>query len=140
MPGLLSPSLCTQLSHRIFVYAQQVAFANARHRLNDNNGGANKVMAFVEIEEPELKPIDNDRVQDYTGGVWADLHDDGGIVLYFANNEESSKPPRGGLKQERFKNDTSTEEESLMCSFHLFGRVLDGSQDYAIAMFSHLPP
>nr|GME02816.1 probable E3 ubiquitin-protein ligase RHY1A [Ipomoea batatas] len=122
MPGL-SPSLCTQLSHRIFVYAQQVAFANARHRrLNDNNGGANKVMAFVEIEEPELKLTDNDRVQDYTGGVWADLHDDGGIVLYFSNNEESSKPPRGlswdeinGLKQERFKNGTAAE----MCSICL---------------------
>nr|GMC69990.1 probable E3 ubiquitin-protein ligase RHY1A [Ipomoea batatas] len=138
MPGM-SRSLRNQLSHRIFVYAQQVALANARHRLNEN-GGANKVTAFVEIEEPQLQPSDNDQGQDFTG-LRVDLEDhdgiilyfpnnfiddDGGIVLYFSNNEESSKPPWGlswdeinGLKQERFKNGTATEEESLMCSICL---------------------
>nr|GLL22475.1 uncharacterized protein LOC109187344 [Ipomoea trifida] len=134
LPGL-SPSLSTQLSQRIFVYAQQVAVAaNARHRLNDN-GGANKITAFVEIEEPQLQPTDDDQVQDYSG-VRADLDDDddgGTVVLSFGNNfidgyyaanndESSSNPPRGlswdeinGLKQERFKNGSAAE----MCSICL---------------------
>nr|GMC76361.1 probable E3 ubiquitin-protein ligase RHY1A [Ipomoea batatas] len=137
MPGM-SRSLRNQLSHRIFVYAQQVALANARHRLNEN-GGANKVTAFVEIEEPQLQSSENDQGQDFTG-LRVDLDDDDdGIILYFPNNfidhyyddddeEESSKPPRGlsvdeinGLKQGRFKKDNTTvaEEKSLMCSICL---------------------
>nr|GMC76360.1 probable E3 ubiquitin-protein ligase RHY1A [Ipomoea batatas] len=65
IPGM-SPSLCTHLSQRIFVYAQQVASANAGHRLNEN-GGASKVTVFAEIMEPELQPTDNEQVQEYAG-------------------------------------------------------------------------
>ncbi|XP_019193078.1 PREDICTED: uncharacterized protein LOC109187344 [Ipomoea nil] len=125
LPGL-SPYLCTQLSLRIcVVYAQRVA-----HRFNgDNGGGAYKVTAFVEINEPELHSTLDYQVPDYTG-VRANFDDDDdGVVLYFGNDddnddEEELKVPRGlsleeinGLKQERFK--SSGEEESVMCSICL---------------------
>nr|GMC69989.1 probable E3 ubiquitin-protein ligase RHY1A [Ipomoea batatas] len=115
MPGM-SPSLCTHLSQRIFVYVQQVAFANADHHINEN-GGANKVTAFVEIEELEVQPDydedDDDEDDD------DDEEDDDDV-------DDESKPPRSlswdeinGLKQETFKNGTAVEEGSLMCSICL---------------------